>query len=145
WKSQDIIYLVWKVRSSSTNNFSTCFFCILWQYFWIWICHRKNNRIFIHFLYHFGCKLSASRYANKDSCSVAYFLDCTFYFLWVRLLSNYFFYVIHSPWTTFINRSLGITHNNIRYTEIFKHFNNCHACCTSTIRNNFYVFKGFFS
>src|SRR5699024_302871 len=71
---QHIIYLVWKVRSSSTNNFSTCFFCILWQYFWIWICHRKNNRIFIHFLYHFGCQRSANRYADKDICSFDYFL-----------------------------------------------------------------------
>ena len=53
-ETQNIVNLIWKVRPSSPNNcIWSCFFGQVVRNFRIWICHRKNDWVFVHLFYHF--------------------------------------------------------------------------------------------
>ena len=66
----DVIYLIWEIASSSTNNPCTGSLCNIRHDFRNRVCHSKENGILSHGRNHFRSNDIRSRYANKDVCTL---------------------------------------------------------------------------
>lgn len=148
WKDQDIIELVWIVTSSCSNYFCSCFVCILWHDFWIWICHSKDQRVSVHTTNHFFGERSTNRDSDKNissfhclskSSSDTFFTQRVEDTSGIGDVGKHFFDRIESV-SSFKNGSNGIYHHDVFDSVEKEEFCDCNSCGSDSIDDDFYFF-----
>ena len=139
WECQYVIDLIREVTASGTDYGCSCLHCQIRHDFRNRICHREQDRIFCHGLYHFFRYGSRCGYSDKYICTFQYVSEASCLFFSVGDRCHLCFFFIQT-FSAFIDGTLAVAHDNILQSKLDQQFDDRTSGCSCTGHNYFDIF-----
>lgn len=139
WKCENIVNLIWIIRSPSSYNPSSSSFRQFWHNLRSWIRHRKNNRIFCHRTYHIFRECSCGGYSEKYIRSYDRIRESSSFIFEIRKFEDFLFRNIEI-FTIFVDDTFCITSKKVSHSIKVEKFQNGDSGSSNSVKNYTNIF-----